>query len=625
MKNKANERRHPIFTRLPLMRKRGPKMFKNWLLQLNPLPNWLHLVNRESLRADFFAGLTNAVVVLPQAVAFALIAGLPPSVGLYTAMITPIVAALFGSSHHAVSGPTTPVSITIFATISSLAEPGSVSFFELAMMLTFMVGVLQLSFGLARLGVLVNFISPTVIIGFTAGASILILNSQLKNILGLDIPSTTTFIHVWQQILQKIGLFNEAIFAVAAFTFFTAIFVKKAWPRGPNLLISMVVGSAFGLLLGGESVGISTIGHLESVIPTFNGLNFDLTNGSRLLSGAFAIAMLGLIQAVAISKNLAAQSGQHLDVNRQFVGEGMSNIIGSFFSCFVGTSSFTRSGLNYEAGAKTPMSAIFAAFLLFVILLIFSPLVEYLALPAMSGLIILIALNLIDWPRIRRVLQASRLETTVLGLTFFSTLLMPLEFAILLGALTSLTYFLYKTSHPHIAIMAPDIDDSFRMKYILRKPSLRECPQVKMARIDGPIFYGSIEHISAFFDEIREGGDERHCLILAEGVNFIGLAGADWLEDEARRWKEKGGGLHLCNLKLIAQDVLIRGHYKRRIGGHHFHGTKGEAIEEIYRQLDFSICAGCEIRCFRQCRAELTSEKARLFFKEKTSLFGTSE
>jgi len=577
-------------------------MFKAYLKEVAPYPRWLSLVNKESLRADFMAGLTGAIIVLPQGVAFAIIAGLPPAFGLYTAMVTAVIAALFGSSLHLISGPTTAISLTVFAAISQFAQPGSAEYIELALLLTLLVGVIQLGFGLARMGLLVNFVSHTVVVGFTAGAAFLIANSQLKHILGIDLGSGSSFIGTWQKLAVHINETNLYVLSVALLTLAIALLAKYFFPKSPYMLIAMVAGSFLAFFLGGEAVGIQTIGEITSAVPQFHGIQFNYERIKQLMPNAFAVALLGLIEAIAIGKSIALQSRQRIDSNREFIGQGLSNIIGSFFSAYAGSGSFTRSGINYLAGARTPMSAVFAAVTLLAILLLIAPFAAYLPIPAMGGIILMVSYNLIDFKKIRKVLKSSRLETSVLAVTFFATLLLDLEFAILLGAMTSLGYFLYKTTHPHMAIMAPDPEDNYRLKYIIRKKGLRECPQMKMVRIDGSIFYGSIEHISELFDEVHKGS-EKYCLILAEGVNFVGLAGAEWLAEEARRWKEKGGGLYICNLKIIAQDVLEKGGYKKEIGEDHFWATKREAIAEIYTHLDHSICLTCPARVFRECQA----------------------
>jgi len=582
-------------------------MPKTYWSSVNPYPQWFNLVNRRTLRADFMAGLTGAIIALPQGLAFAMIAGLPPVYGLYTAILPPIIAGLFGSSLHMVSGPTTANSLVIFAALSPIALPGTPEYLSLALVITFMVGLIQLGFGLARLGVFVNFVSHTVVVGFTTGAAILIANSQLKNISGIVIPNGLSAVETLYVFWKKFDTANFQVFSVAAIAFLVALIIKTLNSRLPYLIGGLLAGSGVAVFLGGSRVGIKFVGAIPRGLPPLSWPHFSIAEFSSLFPSAFAVAMIGLISAIAIGKSIGTHSGQRIDSNREFIGQGLANIIGSFFSAYAGSGSFTRSGVNFQAGARTPISVVFASTLLLVIMLFISPLAAYLPIPAMGGIIMLVAINLVEIPEIKRIAKSSRLEMTVFSSTFIATLLFDLEYAIFLGIIISLTFFLYKVATPNIATMAPDPskpDNS--LTFIKRKPELRECSQIKIIRLDGPIFYGAVDHISDFFDEVREG-NQPYCLILCEGVNFIGLAGAHWLYEEAERWKARGGALYLSNLKVVAQDVLIASGYKAQIGEHHFFLAKKEAIEYIYTLLSKEVCRSCERRVFRECR-----EKAML-------------
>jgi SulP family sulfate permease len=577
-------------------------MPKTYWSSVNPYPQWFNLVNRRTLRADFMAGLTGAIIVLPQGLAFAMIAGLPPVYGLYTAILPPIIAGLFGSSLHMVSGPTTANSLVIFAALSPIAVPGTPEYLSLALVITFMVGLIQLGFGLARLGVFVNFVSHTVVVGFTTGAAILIANSQLKNISGIVIPNGLSAVETLYVFWEKFNFANFQVFTVAAIAFLVALIIKTMNSKLPYLIGGLLAGSGVAAFLGGSSVGIKFVGAIPRGLPPLSWPHFSIAEFSSLFPSAFAVAMIGLISAIAIGKSIGTHSGQRIDSNREFIGQGLANIIGSFFSAYAGSGSFTRSGVNFQAGARTPISVVFASTLLLVIMLFISPLAAYLPIPAMGGIIMLVAINLVEIPEIKRIAKSSRLEMTVFSSTFIATLLFDLEYAIFLGIIISLTFFLYKVATPNIATMAPDPskpDNS--LTFIKRKPELRECSQIKIIRLDGPIFYGAVDHISDFFDAVREG-QQPYCLILCEGVNFIGLAGAHWLYEEAERWKARGGGLYLSNLKVVAQDVLIASGYKAQIGEHHFFLAKKEAIEYIYTLLSKEACRHCERRVFRECR-----------------------
>ena len=570
------------------------------LIALFPFMKWFRLISKETLKADVIAGLTGAVIVLPQGVAFATIAGLPPQYGLYTAMVTPIVAALFGSSYHLVSGPTTAISIVVFSAISHHAEPGSAEFISLTLTLTFLAGVYQLAFGLARLGALVNFVSHTVVIGFTAGAAILIATSQMKHISGIEVPKGESFMHTWMDLFQGLGEINPYLVGIALVTLITALAIKFFSPRSPNLLVGMVVGSLLALLLKDYTDGIKLVGEIPAHLPPLSSPVFSFDTIRMLAPEAFAVALLGLIEAVSISRAVATRSNQRVDANQEFIGQGMSNVAGSFFSCYAGSGSFTRSGINYEAGAKTPMSAIFASLFLMVIVLLIAPLTAYLPIAAMGGIILLVAYNLIDFHHIAQVLTLSKSESAILLTTFFATLFLELEFAIYLGVLLSLVLFLAKTSTPYIPTLSVD-SDSGKLINIRKKP-MKQCPQLKIIRIDMSIYFGSINYIQNRISQIVENERIYHILIVSSGINLIDLAGAEALVSENRRLMEHNGGLYFVGIKSSVYEFAARSCFIKQIGSDHFFDTKTMAINSIYDRLDKSICSTCQSMIFRECQ-----------------------
>ena len=562
------------------------------------------MVNRQTLRADLLAGLTGAIVVIPMGVAFAMIAGLPPVYGLYTAMVVPIVAALFGSSWHSIAGPTTAVSLVIFSTVSQIAEPGSAEYIQKVITITFMVGVYELVLGLARMGTLVNFISDVVVTGFTAGAAVLIVSSQLDLLIGIRLPQGLGFYETLLQMGEHLSEINLFAASVGVGTLLVAIVSKKIFPKLPNMLIAMILGSLAAHFMGGASVGIELVGPMPSALPQLSMPVFEWRELGRLAQAAFAIALLALISDIAIVRAVAAKSGQQIDANQEFIGQGIANLVGSFFSSYVASGSFTRTGLNYDVGAKTPMSAIFAALFLMLIMLMISPWIAYIPTASMAGVIVLVGYNLFNFRFIKTVFKASKRQSSVMIITFLATLFFELEYAIYIGVLFSLIFYLQHTSTPNVAIMAPDPNDpNRRFKYIIRKP-LRECPQLKILRIDGSIFFGSVFHIATELRKLteEENPDIKHILILCKGVNFIDVAGCEWLSNEARYWKEKGGGLYLAGLKLVAQDSLIRGGFKKEIGEEYFFDRKEKAIQAIFEKLDKNVCAACTARIFRECQ-----------------------
>jgi len=573
------------------------------LLALLPFLKWFKLINKESIKADMIAGFTGAVIVLPQGVAFATIAGLPPEYGLYTAMVTPIIAALFGSSYHLVSGPTTAISIVIFSAVSHHADPGTPEFISIALTLTFLAGVYQLAFGLARLGTLVNFVSHTVVIGFTAGAAILIATSQMKHILGIHVSKGQSFLHTWLDIFNGVGSSNFYLLFIAMATLLTALLIKKFLPKIPNLLIGMVVGSVIAFTLKDTVDGITLVGEIPGRLPPFSKPDFSFDTITALAPEAFAVALLGLIEAVSISRSVATKSNQRINSNQEFVGQGMSNVVGSFFSSYAGSGSFTRSGINYESGAKTPMSAIFAAIFLLVIVLLIAPLTAYLPVAAMGGVILLVAYNLIDFHHIEMILKNSKSEASILIVTFLSTLFLELEFAIYMGVLLSLVFFLKRTSTPEIPTLSINFDPKTDKRCFINinKKPLKQCPQLKIIRVDMSVYFGSINHIQDRISHIAENEHIYNIMIDASRINFIDLAGAEALVSENEILKKHGGGLYFVGLKSSVYEFVARSCFVKKIGPNHFFDSKGAAINGIYKNLDREICSTCQSQIFKEC------------------------
>jgi SulP family sulfate permease len=588
---------------------------KDFLIRLLPFLHWLPLVNRQTLQQDLVAGITGAVVVLPQGVAFATIAGLPPQYGLYTAMVTPIIAALFGSSRHLVSGPTTAISIVVFSAISEYATPGSPEFVQLALTLTFLAGIYQLAFGLARLGVLVNFVSHTVVIAFTSAAAILIATSQVKHVLGLDLARGHSFADTWYQVLGHIGQTNLYVFVIAMATLGVALVARLYSRRLPHLLLGLIVGSVAAVLLGADTHHIKLVGEIPTQLPPLSSPVFSLDTIRMLAPQAFAVALLGLIEAVSIARSVATRSHQHINGNQEFMGQGLSNIVSCFFSSYAGSGSFTRSGINYDSGAQTPMSAIFAAIILMGIVLLIAPLTAYLPVAAMGGVILLVAYNLIDFHHIKKIFATNRSETAIFLVTFFSTLFLELEFAIYIGVLLSLVIFLARTSKPQVAMLAPDEGEKRRPFINVETKPLSECPQLKVIRIDRSIYFGSVSYLQSKLQAIESGSGVKHILLVATSINYIDMAGAEMLTREAKRLQSLGGGLYIVGLKPGLWQFMAEGGFLKEIGARYFFSGKSEAIRSIYQSLDGTVCAQCRYPVFRECQQQAAPQDKVVGYK----------
>ena len=577
-----------------------------------PWMQWWPDVTKRTLRMDAMAGVIGAVVVVPQGVAFATIAGMPPEYGLYAAIVPAIIAALFGSSRHLVSGPTTAASIVMFSILSTLAEPGSETYVLYALTLTFIVGVTQLLMGLARLGTLVNFVSHSVIIGFTAGAALLIATNQVKHFLGIDIPPGQSFHQNLLSLFAELPNVHLDTMVVGVSTLIVGIVTKQFIPRW-YLIIALFVGSLIAALINFltdigflhtqlHASGIQLVGAIPATLPPLSSPDFTFNTFRELAPAALAVTLFALTEAVSISRSFAARTGDLIDGNQEFIGQGLSNIVGSFFSAYVATGSFNRSAINFQAGARTPIAAIFAALLLAVIVVILAPLLAYLPNTATAAILFLVAWGLVDRRYIRMILRASRPDSLVMGTTFLATLMLDLDFAILFGVMLSLVIYLRKASTPAVVVRVPDPREPRRR--FTTDARLPQCPQSVIVRIDGPIFFGAVNHVAQRLRQIaRRNPAQRYLLILAQEISFLDLSGAEMLAREARLRRASGGQLYLHQLKDEPKRILSRGGYLNDIGTEHLYETKGEAIADMFKVMDKEICRRCEARIFNECRS----------------------
>lgn len=584
-----------------------------WLHRLLPFMQWKHLVDRSSTRADLIAGITGALIVLPQGVAFATIAGMPPEYGLYAAMVPAIIAALFGSSWHLVSGPTTAISIAVFAAMSPLADPGSPEFISMVLTLTFLVGLFQLILGLARMGVLVNFISHTVVIGFTAGAALLIAASQVKNFFGIAIERGAPFYVVIERFIEQIGNINPWVTLVGAITLATGIAAKRYVPKLPYMIVAMVIGSVVAYLLnlelGADTTLIKTVGALPAHLPPLSLPDFSGATIHKVLFPALVVTMLALTEAVSISRAIAVKSEQRIDGNQEFIGQGLSNLVGSFFSSYASCGSFNRSGVNYAAGAKTPLATVYASVFLLLVLLLVAPLASYLPTAAMAGILFLVAWGLIDFHHISSIGRTSRSETVVLWVTLLGTLV-DLEKGIFFGILLSLAIYLFRVSRPNIVPVVPAKEEG--AYHFVGAEDHPQCPQLSMVRINGAIFFGAVDHVQNSLMKIDEiEPQKKSVLIVARGITFVDVAGAEMLAQEARRRRKLGGGLYFYRCKDDIYKFLRKSDKLDDIGEGAFFPTMSNWIKPVYSTLDTEICRNCTARIFSECHVNLPNGEPR--------------
>jgi SulP family sulfate permease len=409
-----------------------------------PFSKWLPEYKTPGIiRADILAGLTGAIVVMPQGIAFALLAGMPPQYGLYAAMVPCLIAALFGSSRLMVTGPANAISLTTMALIAPLALPESNTYVGYVLTLSFLVGILQLVLGLSKVGKWVEKVPHSVIVGFTAGAAILIINSQLGTLLGVNVPRGK---NVVETISLVVNAFQNHQWQIAAPTLviFT-LFVIRLWKSLnryiPAMLVAVIIGSLAGAaieMLLPAMVLFKKVQEIPGVLPPLSYPDLSADTLQKLFSAALIMTLLASTEAMAIARAIALRTKDNFNANQEFIGQGLANICGAFFSAYPASGSFNRTGVNLASGAKTPLAAICAVIFLVVLLALLSPLAKHIPYVVIASLLLVVAWNLIDLKQVRHEIHMGPSGWIPMLVTGIATITISLEWAILGGILTSI-------------------------------------------------------------------------------------------------------------------------------------------------------------------------------------------
>lgn len=555
-----------------------------------------------NLRPDLLAGLTLAVVMLPQAIAYALIAELPPQMGLYTAIVAAIVGALWGASSHLHTGPTNTSALLLLSALLAVAEPGTSDYIVYAALMAIMVGVIKLFLGLLQQGYLAYYVADSVVVGFTAGAGILIIANQLKHLFRVTLPSTPSLPATLMALAPELSNAHLLSVGLGVFTMAVIVLIKRFRPKWPSALISMALASALVFLFNLDARGVVTLGELPRSLPPLSIpplLDPDIL--SALFSGAFAIALMGLVEASAISRTVASSSGEHLDNNQEFVGQGLACFISGFFSGFPSSGSLTRTVVNYEAGAKTQLAAAFSGVLVAVFMLVLAPLAVYLPRTALAGLLIITGLSLIDRQEVKRIWRSSPGDSLIMVATFAATVLLPLRFAVLAGVIVSFLRYIRRTSTPNVPAVLPD--ETF--EHFTRSEDRPECPQLGVLTIQGSLYFGSVHHVE---ERIRAHMDDnpsqKFLLLRMQHVNHCDMTGIHLLESIVRLYRNAGGDVYIMHLRKQVMDLIRSTDFDAYIGYDHILPPETAITYLFNRVLDPAKCVyTCRVRAWRECQS----------------------
>ncbi len=566
----------------------------------------LRSYRRRDLGPDAIAGLTVAAIAIPQAIAYASIAELPPQFGLYTAGVAAVVGALWGSSRHLATGPVNAVSLLVLPILLAVADPGSPRFLLAASVLALMVGLFNIGLAMLRFGALVTLASRTVLLGFTAGAAVHIAVGQTRHLLGLEVPAMPELYRSAAAIATAIGATHGTTLALGVAALVLTAGLRFAGPRVPAALIAIAGTAAAVRLLGLEELGVRIVGEIPRSLPpptaVSAGVQPDLEMVRALVVGMMAVAALGLIEAVASAQSLARRSGDRLDSNQEFFGQGMANIASGLFSGFPCSGSFTRSALSLQTGGRTPLAGVFTGLAVLAGVLVLAPAARSIPRAAIAGVLLVVAWQMIDRAAILRVLRSSRSEAAIMVATFAATLVLPLDVAVLAGIAFSVAFFVIRSSLPRVYPVVPD--STYR--HMIQDPDRPVCPQLGVMNIRGPLFFGALYHVEEELRHNHERHPGQHFLMLRmHGVDICDISGVEMLEATVKTYRELGGDVFLVRCRKPVFDILLDSDFiDDTLGPDHILPQEG-AVEYLFDEvLDPTVCTyECEHRVFAECQA----------------------
>ena len=548
------------------------------LQRLIPILEWLPNYTRSRFKGDFIAGITVAIILIPQGIAYALIAGLPPIYGLYCALVPQLVYAIFGSSRQVAIGPVAMDSLIVATGVSTLALAGSDSYIVIAILLAFMVGGIQFLLGVFRLGFVVNFLSKPVISGFTSAVALTIGINQFRNLFGVDFIQSDQIQYVLEDIWSNIIDFNSHTTTIGLISVAVIIILRKINKKIPNALIVVVVGILTIRYFGNDFVDVAIVKDIPSGLPSFSFPELDISQMKELLPIALTLVMVGYLETISIGKSLEAKQDEYkIRPNQELMALGLSNMIGSWFKAYPSTSSFSRSAINQESGATTGMASLVSVFMVLITLLFLTPLFYHLPKTVLAAIIIVAVFGLVNIKEAIFLWKANNLDFWSLIATFFSTLLFGIEYGIIIGVGLSLIILIFRTSRPYVAELGkvPD-SDFYRNKERFNEVILDD--EVLVFRFDAQLFYANASYFIETLElMVEEKGSHLKLIVLdAESINRVDSTGVEMLKERIRFYHKKNILFYFAGVKGPVRDHLFRGkildiitldHFYMRVNG----------------------------------------------------------
>jgi len=573
------------------------KKDKKLIHKIFPFFEWIHLLRDPAiLKADFLAGLTVALVLIPQSMAYANLAGLPAYFGLYIAFMPVMVAALWGSSKQLGTGPVAVVSIMTATTVAAVLGGTAVDnpellgqYIAMATFLTLIVGIFQFSLGVFKLGIIVNFLSHPVIVGFTNAAAIVIGLSQLSKIFGVSMPGTPSdhfiTVRIWG-VLQQLIETHWATFIMGMGAFTVMWLMKRYAPKLPGVLVAVAGATIISYIIGFEQLGGQVVGEIPQGLPSIVMPGIQIENIGYLIINGMIISLVGFMEAISIAKAMAAHNRDKVDPDQELIGQGLGNIVGSFTQAYPASGSFSRSAVNFNAGAQTGFSSVITAIFVVITLLFLTPLLYHLPKAVLAAVIMMAVFGLINFSAMKHAWHTNKHDGIASFVTFACTLgFAPhLEQGILIGAGLTIVLFLYRTMRPRVAILGRYKDGTLRDVYV--NPDLHTDENIIALRFDGSLYFANV----AFFEDtlleaVSDHPDAKYILVVGDGINQMDASGEEVLHHLVERFEANGITLVFSGLKKQVLDVLRNTGLFDELHAENIFATESMALREIYNRL----------------------------------------
>jgi SulP family sulfate permease len=564
-----------------------------------PFLNWIgELKDPNILRADMLAGLTVALVLIPQSMAYATLAGLPPVYGLYIAFVPVFIAALWGSSRQLGTGPVAVVSVMTATMVVPLVDPNLIigseeflaQYIPLVLFLTLLVGLFQFALGAFRLGAIVNFLSHPVIVGFTSAAALFIGLTQISKIFGVEMPGGASdhfiTVRIWGVVLNLVDTHLPTLL-MGGSAIIIMLGLKRYVPKIPGVLVAVVLTTVVSYAIGFEQMGGAIVGDIQGGLPSFTVPGFNLEALSGLFISAIIIALVGFMEAVSIAKAMAARTKDRIDVNQELMGQGLANVAGSFFQSYPASGSFSRSAVNINAGAKTGFSSVVTAAIVVVTLLFLTPLLYHMPKATLAAVVMVAVFGLINLKAAKHIWVTNKPDGIVVLVTFVATIASApkLDHGIIIGAILAIVLYLYRTMKPRVAILGRYKDGTLRDIEINK--DLPTDKNIIAVRFDGSLYFANVSYFEdTMLKAVATYPDAKYLLVVGDGINQLDATGEEVLHHLVERLHANGMTVVFSGLKRQIYQVMHASGLYEIIGEQNIFSNEDFALDEIYKRLE---------------------------------------